>query len=277
MPMQVDHQIPELHQDRPHSARMYDYYLGGKTNYRADRAAAGQVVAAWPGVMVCARVNRAFMRRAGRWLAAERGIRQFLDIGTGIPTEPNLHQVVQSVHSDARVVYADNDPIVLTHAQALMAGTPEGRTAYIEADATDPDAILKAPALLETLDLSQPVAVSMVALLHFVSDKHRPHDIIERLTSALAPGSALVLTHVTPDFDREAIEKVVRVYQAGGTDAQVRSKAEFTRFFDGLELVEPGIEVPHRWRPDDGGVPRVGAGDVDDAEVSMWVGVGLTS
>ncbi|HET6634997.1 MAG TPA: SAM-dependent methyltransferase [Streptomyces sp.] len=273
--MQVDHQVPELHQDRPHSARMYDYYLGGKTNYRADRAAAGQVVAAWPGVMVCARVNRAFMRRAGRWLAAEQGIRQFLDIGTGIPTAPNLHQVVQSVHPEARVVYADNDPIVLTHAQALMAGTPEGRTAYIEADATDPGAILSAPELAETLDMSKPVAVSLVALLHFVSDKHRPYDVIEQLVAALAPGSALVLTHVTPDFDPEGIGKVEQIYRAGGTDAQARSKEEFTRFFDGLEMVEPGIEVPHRWRPDDGGAPHIGAGDVDDAEASMWAGVAL--
>jgi hypothetical protein len=275
MPMQVDHQVPELHQDRPHSARMYDYYLGGKTNYRADRAAAGQVVAAWPGVMVAARVNRAFMRRAGHWLAAEQGIRQFLDIGTGIPTEPNLHQVVQSVHPDARVVYADNDPIVLTHAQALMAGTEEGRTAYIEADATDPEAILNAPVLAETLDMSQPVALSLVALLHFVPDEDKPYDVIERLVSALAPGSALVLTHVTPDFDPEAMEKVVQIYRAGGTMAQVRSKIEFARFFDGLELVDPGIEVPHRWLPEDGGVPRIGSGDVDDAEASLWAGVAL--
>jgi hypothetical protein len=274
MATHADRRVPDLQLGKPHSARMYDYYLGGKTNYRADRAAAGQVVAAWPGVMVAARVNRAFMRRAAHWLAAEQGIRQFLDIGTGIPTEPNLHQVVQSVHPEARIVYADNDPIVLAHAQALMAGTAEGRTAYIEADATDPDAILGAPALAETLDMSQPVALSLVALLHFVPDEDKPYEVVERLVSALAPGSALVLTHVTPDFDPEAMEKVVQIYRAGGTRAQVRSKAEFTRFFDGLKLVEPGVEVPHRWRPDDG-APRIGAGDVDDAEAALWAGVAL--
>jgi S-adenosyl methyltransferase len=275
MPLQVDRHVPELHQERPHSARMYDYYLGGKTNYRADRAAAGQVVAAWPGVMVCARVNRAFMRRAGRLLAAEHGIRQFLDVGTGIPTAPNLHQVVQSVHPDARIVYADNDPIVLAHAQALMEGTPEGRTAYIQADVTDPDTILNAPELTGTLDMTQPVALSLVALLHFVSDARKPYEVVARLVDALAPGSALVLSHVTPDFDPEGIGKVEQIYRAGGTDAQARSKEEFTAFFDGLELLEPGIEVPHRWHPDDAGAPGHGIGDVDDAEASMWAGVAV--
>ncbi len=254
---------------RPHPARMYDYYLGGKDHYEADEQAAAHVMKIYPGIRTCARVNRAFMHRATRWLAQEMGIRQFLDVGTGIPTEPNLHQVAQGVSRDARIVYADYDPIVLAHAQALLRSTPEGRTAYIQADVRDPEKILATPELRETLDLTQPVALSMIALLHFVPDEAGPYDIVSRLVDALPSGSHLVLTHCTPDFDPETWENVVRIYREGGIPAQVRSRAEFTRFFDGLELVEPGVEVPHRWRPE----PGDPFGDVTDAEVSLYVGV----
>ncbi|WP_217146823.1 SAM-dependent methyltransferase, partial [Streptomyces sp. AC627_RSS907] len=164
---------------KPHPARMYDYYLGGKDHYEVDQQAAEKVVEINPGIKICAGTNRRFMHRATRYLAAA-GVRQFLDIGTGIPTEPNLHQVAQSVAPEARVVYADNDPIVLTHAQALLRSTREGRTAYIHADVREPEKILAAQELRETLDMSQPVALSLNALLHFVPDEFHAYDLVER-------------------------------------------------------------------------------------------------
>src|SRR3954466_13289134 len=157
------HAAREIDTSRPHSARMYDYYLGGKDHFEIDKQAAETVAAVYPAIFVCARENRAFMHRATRVLAREHGIRQWLDIGTGIPTEPNLHQVAQSVVPQARVVYADNDPLVLKYAETLMRSAPEGRTTYIEADANDPDSLLSAPELAEVLDLTQPVALSLNA------------------------------------------------------------------------------------------------------------------
>ncbi|WP_167499976.1 SAM-dependent methyltransferase [Streptomyces malaysiensis] len=263
-----------LNQGRPHSARMYDYFLGGKDNYVADREAAAKVLTLWPGVMIAARTNRAWMHRAIRFLAAERGIRQFLDIGTGIPTRPNLHEVAQGIAPESRIVYVDNDPIVLAHAQALLKSHPEGRTAYVHGDITEPEAILASPDLTEVLDLSQPVALSLVSLLHFVPDDWGPYDLVRRLVDALAPGSYLVLSHITPDFDPEATQKTVQVYHSGGIQGKIRTKDEVERFFTDLELVEPGLEVPHRWRTDlaerDS---HVETGDVTDAEVSFWAGV----
>ncbi|KAK1183992.1 SAM-dependent methyltransferase [Streptomyces sp. NBS 14/10] len=263
-----------LNQGKPHSARMYDYFLGGKDNYVADRQAAAKVLTMWPGVMIAARTNRAFMHRAIRYLAAERGIRQFLDIGTGIPTSPNLHEVAQSIAPEARIVYADNDPIVLAHAQTLLSSVPQGRTAYVDANVAEPDTILNAPELTEVLDLSQPVALSLCALLHFVPDEWDPYAIVQRLLEPLAPGSYLVLSHITPDFDPEATQRTVQIYHSGGIQGKIRTKAEVERFFTGLELVEPGIEVPHRWHPELA-APDTGTdtGDVTDEEVSFWVGV----
>ncbi|AGP60697.1 hypothetical protein M271_46670 [Streptomyces rapamycinicus NRRL 5491] len=253
---------------------MYDYFLGGKDNYVADREAAAKVLTLWPGVMIAARTNRAWMHRAIRFLADERGIRQFLDIGTGIPTRPNLHEVAQGIAPESRVVYVDNDPIVLAHAQALLKSRPEGRTAYVHGDITEPEAILASPDLTEVLDLSQPVALSLVSLLHFVPDEWGPYDLVQRLVDALAPGSFLVLSHITPDFDPEATQKTVQVYHSGGIQGKIRTRDEVERFFTGLELVEPGLEVPHRWRADlaerDS---HVETGDVTDAEVSFWAGV----
>ncbi|GAA2306495.1 SAM-dependent methyltransferase [Streptomyces violaceusniger] len=267
-----------LNQGRPHSARMYDYFLGGKDNYVADREAAAKVLTLWPGVMIAARTNRAWMHRAIRFLAAERGIRQFLDIGTGIPTRPNLHEVAQGIAPESRVVYADNDPIVLAHAQALLKSHPEGRTAYVHGDVTEPESILASPDLTEVLDLSQPVALSLVSLLHFVPDEWGPYDLVQRLVDALAPGSFLVLSHITPDFDPEATQKTVQVYHSGGIQGKIRTRDEVERFFTGLEMVEPGLEVPHRWRTDLAeSDSHVETGDVTDEEVSFWAGVARKS
>jgi hypothetical protein len=230
---------------------------------------------AYPDVFVAARELRSFMHRATRLLAREHGIRQWLDIGTGIPTEPNLHQVAQSIAPDARVVYADNDPLVLKHAAALMRSAPEGRTAYIHADVTRPDAILSAPELSEVLDLSKPVALSLNALLHFVPDDWGPYDLVGRLMAALPSGSALALSHVTGDFAPEAWDKIHDIYTRGGTALQVRNREETTRFFDGLDLVDPGVVVGHRWHPeyaDPAAPPRE---DVTEAEVSSWAGVAI--
>jgi hypothetical protein len=258
----------EIDISQPHPARMYDFYLQGKDYYEVDKAAAARVQTVYPSIMITARVNRQFMHRATRWLAAEAGIRQFLDIGTGIPTRPNLHQVAQEAAPESHVVYADYDPVVLRHAEALMRSTPEGRTAYIQADVRDPETILSADRLHETLDLTRPVALSLNALLHFVPDENHPYDIVQRLVGAIPSGSYLALSHVTADFAPELWEKVAEVYRRGGIPSQVRSRDEVLKFFDGLELVEPGLTVPHRWRPDGQSVE----GATDEA-VSIYAAV----
>jgi SAM-dependent methyltransferase len=240
--------VAELDTSKPHSARMYDYYLGGKDNYETDREAANAVAAVFPTVKQVARVNRDFMTRVTMYLATKAGVRQFLDIGTGIPTAPNLHQTAQEVDPATRVVYIDNDPLVLAHARALMTGTNEGRTAYIDADVRDPEAILHSPRLRETLDLTQPVALSLIAIMHFIADDYRPHDIIATLLDALAPGSYLAMTHAARDFDPDGVANAAAIYQQRGISTTARSRQEFTRFFAGLDLVEPGITVPHRWQ-----------------------------
>ncbi|MFJ8809090.1 SAM-dependent methyltransferase [Streptomyces sp. NPDC102490] len=250
---------------KPHPARMYDWYLGGKDNYPVDEAMGRQMLALDPRVPVMARVNRAFMHRATRWLAS-RGTRQFLDVGTGIPTEPNLHQVAQEIAPDARVVYCDNDPIVLAHAAALLRGTPEGETEYLQADVRDPEAVLEGAAKI--LDFDRHVALSLVALLHFVPDEDGAHDLVRRLLDALPSGSHLVMTHATADFTPEESRAATEKLRAAGVTLALRSREEFTRFFTGLDLVEPGVEVPHRWHPelgepvagqDDGVIPGYGA------------------
>ncbi|MEY9848984.1 SAM-dependent methyltransferase [Streptacidiphilus sp. MAP5-3] len=256
--------------NRPHSARMYDYYLGGKDHFEVDAQAAEQVAAAYPSIFTCARENRAFMHRATRVLAREHGVRQWLDIGTGIPTEPNLHQVAQSVAPDARVVYADNDPLVLKYAERLMRSTAEGRTTYIEADVNDPESLLESAELAELLDLDRPVALSLNALLHFVPDAQDPHRIVRTLLSALPSGSALAISHCTPEFDQDSWQKIEEIYNGSGTPVRFRTHKEVASFFDGLDLLEPGVVVGHRWRPDAGP-----AKELTDAEVSLWVGVGI--
>ena len=258
----------DLQLDRPHSARMYDYLLGGRTNFRADREAVGAVLTVFPAALLSARANREFMHRATRHLATT-GMRQFLDIGTGIPTPPNVHEVAQSVAPEARVVYTDNDPIVLAHAAALLRSRPRGRTAYVEADVTRPEDILSAPQLHGTLDLSQPVAVSLNALLHFVVDAQDPYGIVERLTAGLVSGSTLTITHGTPDFAPDAMAGITEVYTRAGTALRYRTRAEIARFFDGWELLDPGVVPTHRWRPDDPG----DLDDIADAEAGGYAAV----
>ena len=258
----------DLQLDRAHSARMYDYYLGGHTNFPADREAVGRVMAAFPQALAAARANRAFMHRSTRYLA-RRGLRQFLDIGTGIPTSPNLHEIAQEAARDARILYVDNDPIVLAHAQALLRSEPDGRTAYLQADLREPDTILSAPVLRETLDLTRPVALSLNAVLHFVTDEHGAHAIVDSLKGALAPGSALVVSHGTTDFAPAAMKSATDVYRAAVTSAQTRTFDEVARFFEGWDVVAPGIVPSHRWLPD----PGAGALSMTDAESSCYVAV----
>ncbi|MGV9679085.1 SAM-dependent methyltransferase [Nocardia sp. NPDC003482] len=248
-----------------HPARVYDYWLGGKDNFAADREAALQSERVHPTVRSTARENRNFMFRAVRF-AARNGVRQFLDIGTGIPTDPNLHTAVQEIEPRARVVYVDNDPLVLTHARALMIGSEEGKTAYIQADVRDPDAILTAPELLDTLDLSQPVALSLIAVMHFVEDQHDPYGVVARLLSAIPSGSYLIMTHATPDFGPE-MAAVERIYHQSGMPGQIRTRADVARFFDGLDWVDPGLTTPHRWHP------PVGPFEGMDEKVQFYAGV----
>ncbi|MFE4336187.1 SAM-dependent methyltransferase [Streptomyces sp. NPDC056831] len=243
---EVKQGLAPIDTSRPHPARMYDWYLGGKDSYPVDWEAGEKVKAFFPGVAELARANRKFMHRASRMLA-ERGIRQFLDVGTGIPTEPNLHQVVQAVAPDTRVVYADNDPIVLRHAEALLHSTPDGHTSYIQADVREPQRIIDSAR--ETFSFKEPVALSMVALLHFVSDEYKPYDLVRQLLDPLPAGSYLVLSHVTGDFEPEAWEGIVDIYRRSGTPAQVRSREEFAAFFTGLTLIEPGVELATKWCP----------------------------
>ncbi|MEU9980858.1 SAM-dependent methyltransferase [Streptomyces sp. NPDC050856] len=232
---------------RPHPARMYDWFLGGKDNYPVDEEMARQLLTLDARGRDMARVNRAFMHRAVRWLAAH-GVRQYLDIGTGIPTEPNLHQIAQAAAPRSRIVYCDNDPIVLAHAEALLRSTPEGATAYIQADAREPDVILERAG--EVLDLTRPVALSLLALLHFVDDEDGAYDLVRRLVERLPSGSYLVLSHVTGDFDPVNAAKARAMYQERGLTLRPRGRAEFARFFEGLELAEPGVSLTAEWHPE---------------------------
>ncbi|NLU75772.1 SAM-dependent methyltransferase [Streptomyces sp. HNM0575] len=263
---------PEIDTSRPHSARMYDYYLGGKDWYPVDEVAAEKVIKVCPQIRLTAETNRSFMHRATRALATEYGVRQFVDIGTGIPTPPNLHQVAQEAAPDARVVYADHDATVLEYAHVLMRSTPEGRTAYINADVRE-DPILDSPQLREVIDLDKPVALSLVALLHFVPDDCKPYEIVSGLVDKLASGSFLVLSHCTYDFDQVAWQGVKKVYDAGGTTVQWRAKEEVESFFDGLELIDPQVTAAHDWRPD---APVEATGEEADLlrSAALYAGVG---
>jgi len=238
----------------PHPARIYDYILGGKDNFAPDQAAARAAMAANPYLVTAMRENRAAMRRAAAFLAGDRDIRQFLDIGTGLPTSPNLHEIVQAVVPDARVVYVDNDPIVLAHARALLTGSPQGITAYLDADLRDTDALLEQAE--KTLDFSQPIAIMLLGVLHLISDKEDPWGIVAKLVDAVPSGSYLVITHPASDLLPETQGEASKRYnQNVATHQTLRTRAEVARFFDGLELLEPGIEQWHLWRPDPGDQP----------------------
>jgi hypothetical protein len=242
---------PEIDPSRPHSARIYDYFIGGKNHFAADRETGAEVLRRSPYAHIAARENRNFLGRAVRYLAAEAGIRQFLDIGTGLPTTDNVHQVAQAVDPAARVVYVDNDPLVLAHARALLTSAPEGRTAYIDADIRSPSAILDHPATRDVLDFGQPVALMLVAILHFVTDEAKPAEVIATLLGALPSGSYLVASHLSTEHDQEATTAGQQVMRGAGITMQKRDSDEFARLaFPGLDLVPPGVTLVSEWRPD---------------------------
>jgi hypothetical protein len=239
-------EAPSFDITRAHPARVYDYWLGGKDNYEADRIAATEVIAAMPNIVATAQANRAFLRRAVQYLVAEAGIRQFLDIGTGLPTAQNTHEVAQQIAPESRIVYVDNDPIVLAHARALLTSTPEGATAYLEADARDPEKILREAA--RTLDFGQPVAVMMLAVMQFIPDADGPHEIVFRLMEAVPPGSYLAMSNATLDFDPSGSPGADQYNARVATQLTPRGRAEIARFFEGLDLVEPGLVPLPQWR-----------------------------
>jgi hypothetical protein len=254
---------PGIDISRPHTARMYDYFLGGKDNFAVDRETAEATLQSLPSLRTGVRENRGFLARAVRYLAGEAGIRQFLDIGTGLPSASNTHEVAQAIAPDSRIVYADNDPLVLAHARALLTSAPAGRTAYINADLREPEKILTDPAVLETLDFTQPVALMLIAILHFIGDESDPAGIVARLLAALPPGSFLAASHISPDHDPAGVAGAERTYRSRGVTARPRTAEEFGRmFFGGLELVPPGVTLISEWRPDDSG-PRPKPGEVN--------------
>lgn len=250
--------LPKIDISRPHSARIYDYFLGGKDNFTADREAAQLILRSCPGARVAARENRKFLARSVDYLAGEVGIRQFLDIGTGLPGVGNTYEVAQRVAPDSRVVYADNDPVVLAHVRALLTSSQDGRTRYIEADLREPEKILANRVVRETLDFGQPIALMLLAVLHFIEDADDPGAIAATLLGALPPGSYLAASQVTPEHDPTGVRGMVRAYRSAGMTAQSRTVEEFGRLaFSGLELVDPGLVLVSEWRRAEGGArPR---------------------
>ncbi|MFD3925357.1 SAM-dependent methyltransferase [Streptomyces sp. NPDC058614] len=231
----------QIDTSKAHPARIYDWLLGGKDNYPVDEAVGEKLP---HEARDAARQNRQFMHRAAAWAAAQ-GIDQFLDIGTGIPTEPNLHQIVQQITPAAKVVYTDNDPIVLRHAQALLISRREGKTDYIEADVRQPDAILERAR--GVLDFDRPITLSLIALMHFIPDEQDAHGIVRNLVATLPSGSCLVLSHAASDLYPELAERVTAEYAKGGIRLGFRTRSEVARFFDGLELVDPGLVTAPEW------------------------------
>jgi hypothetical protein len=240
--------MPDFDTSVAHVARVYDYWLGGKDNFAADRAAGDQAIQAFPNIPLSARANRAYQARVVRFLAGEAGIRQFLDVGTGIPTANHTHQVAQSVATQSRVVYVDNDPVVLLHARALLASHPAGATDYVDADLRDPRKILDDAKRL--LDFGRPVAVMLMAILQHIDDEHDPYAIVATLMDAVPPGSYLALSHPASDIDAEAMAKMANVLnQMMAEKVTFRNRDAVAGFFDGLELVEPGLVQASKWRP----------------------------
>jgi S-adenosyl methyltransferase len=255
--------VPEISSSEPHPARIYDYFIGGDNHFAVDRETAAQILRRSPAAHIAARENRAFLGRAVRYLTAEAGIRQFLDIGSGLPTTNNVHQVAQEIAPSARVVYADNDPLVLAHARALLTSAPEGRTAYLHGDLRDPAAILSHPDTRAVLDFGQPVALMLVAILHFMPDGLRPAEIIATLLGALPPGSYLVASHLTTQHDPAATSAGQQTMREAGMVMQKRDSGVFAGLaFSGLELVPPGVVLASEWRPAGAG-PRPAPGEVN--------------
>jgi hypothetical protein len=246
----TDEQVSGLDTSVAHPARVYDYWLGGKDNFAADREAAERVLAVTPGLRQRVQANRAFLARAVRYLATEAGIRQFLDIGTGIPSANNTHEVAQSAAPDSRVVYVDNDPIVLVHARALLVSAPEGITQYVEGDLRQPGPVLEAAA--RTIDFGQPVALLLIGVLHLIQDSEGPYEIVAGLMAALPAGSYLAISHPALDIAPGQTEAQRRYNERVSTPQTLRTEPEVARFFDGLELVPPGVAYVHGWRPDPG-------------------------
>jgi S-adenosyl methyltransferase len=242
---------PEIDTSKPHPARMYDYYIGGKNHFAADRAVADKALASWPAGRIGLRENRKFLGRVVRYLAAEAGIRQFLDIGSGLPSTSNVHEVAQDAAPDSRVVYVDNDPMVLTHARALLDSSPEGRTAYMQADLRSPLSIIWSPGVREVLDFREPVALMLVAVLHFLGDEDKPDEVVGTLLDALPPGSYLAASHMTMEHDPVSMSGGEQAYLDAGITMHARDADEFARLaFSGLEIVPPGVVLVSEWRPD---------------------------
>jgi hypothetical protein len=250
-----------------HIARVYDYWLGGKDNFAADRAAGEATMAVYPGIRLSAQANRAFLARGVRHLVGAEGIRQFLDIGTGLPTANNTHEVAQASAPDSRIVYVDNDPLVLTHARALLTGTKEGATAYLDADLRETDKILTQAAA--TLDFSQPVAIMLIAILHYIEDLGQARKVVARLLDAVPSGSFLVITHAGIDLLPQEIgpfEQVLNQHLPGDRHI-ARTREEVTALFDPVQLLVPGVVRVSDWRP---GSAREAA-----TPTTLWGGVGL--
>lgn len=240
--------IDRLDTGVPHPARRYNYWLGGKDNFAADRESGDLLAKSYPAARIAARANRAFLQRAVGFLAGEAGIRQFLDIGTGLPSADNTHQVAQRIAPDSRIVYVDNDPMVMVHARALLTSTSDGQTRYLEEDLRNPAQILSS---LEILDLSRPVALILVAVVHFLPEHDASVDIVRTLVDALPSGSYLTMTLATTDFlTPELKANWDESLRSGRSDVYPRTREQFSQFFSGLELIEPGVSAISEWRPD---------------------------
>ncbi|BBC38933.1 uncharacterized protein SGFS_102270 [Streptomyces graminofaciens] len=251
---------------RPVAARIWNYWLGGRDYYEVDRKAGDEIRRLHPSILDYARADRQFLRRAVRHLAADVGVRQFLDIGAGLPTAENTHEVAQRIAPDSRIVYVDNDPLVLVHARALLTSAPEGRTDHIDADVRDVDSILEQAA--STLDLGRPVALMLLDVMAFIGDDEDPSGIVRRFLDALAPGSHLMLSHTITRPDLYEVDTAVAWWNAHGTPRLTqRTPQTVARFFDGLDVLDPGVVSCSRWRPDD-------PDGSDQEEVAMYCGVG---
>ncbi|GAB2601756.1 hypothetical protein Aab01nite_63430 [Paractinoplanes abujensis] len=256
---------PRLNSSVPHSARLWNYWLGGTDNFPVDREAGDVIAGILPSIVTLAQEDRKFLRRSVRHLVGEGGIRQILDIGAGLPTADNTHQVAQAVAPDTRVVYVDNDPLVLVHALTLLAGTSEGRTEYVEADLNDPAAILRAAG--GTLDLTRPVAITLLGILHFLRDDEASLAAVRTLVDAVPSGSYLVIAHGCDDINTDEANRIVDFWNERGTPKiKYRSAEQIGRFFDGLRLLDPGIVPCNRWHPD---------AETGDVDVNQFCGVAI--